>query len=371
MMRCVRPACAGALILLAVGLLPRRVVLAQARPLPGATTATATITGTVVDEAGLSVDSAEVSISDAHLRVVTTSNGSFRLPGVSPGKAHVSVRKAGFDPLELDFEIAAGVTAALRLTIVAVAPPMTPETAPAGAGVDTTGTSNSRTSTLVGSVVDVDGAPLFGATVEEAASSTRTMTDSTGRFRLQGVQPGLSFVRVRKVGYLPEYFSLTAIAGRNISTTIRLRSAGPTLARVEVREDALRSDSKLRGFYERAAKGGGVFIERTEILKRNATQLSDILRGRNGITVYGQSAGGSVIAGRGFRLGGGQAGAGICPLPLILDGVSVPLRDGLTIDRVVSIQDVRAIEVYTSGPNVPAELANASTDCGAVVVWTR
>jgi Carboxypeptidase regulatory-like domain len=371
MMRCVRSASTGALILLAAGLFPRQGVLAQARPIPNAATATATITGTVVDEAGLSVDSAVVSIIDARLSVVTIANGSFRLAGVSPGKAHIVVRKLGFDPLELDFEIAAGVTAALRLTIVAVAPPMTSDTALNSAAVDSTAATNSRTSTLVGAVVDADGAPLFGATVEEAASSTRTMTDSAGRFRLQGLQPGLSFVRVRKVGYLPEYFSMTAIAGRNINSTIRLTRAGPTLAKVEVRDDALRSDTKLRGFYERAAKGGGVFIERSEILKRNATQLSDILRGRNGITVYGQSAGGSVIAGRGFRLGGGQAGAGICPLPLILDGVNVPLRDGLTIDRVVSIQDVRAIEVYTSGPSVPAELANGSTDCGAVVIWTR
>jgi len=51
--------------------------------------------------------------------------------------------------------------------------------------------------------------------------------------------------------------------------------------------------------------------------------------------------------------------------------VLVPLREGLTIDRVVNLQDVRAIEVYVSGPAVPADLANGNTECGAVVVWTR
>jgi len=364
--------------LLVLGFVPFTTGAAQTRPgrqAPAVAPLTATITGTVVDEAGLPVDSAIVSVRASDAAVVTGQGGAFRLPGLTAGKAQVSVTKSGFDPLIADFEIAPGVTVALRLTIMSFPPPMESDSAAPAIAADPapipSPAPSARKSTIIGTVIDPDGRPLFGATVEEASSNTRTMSDSAGRFRLQGILPGLSFVRVRKVGFLPEYFPLTAIAGRNITATVRLRPAGQTLAKVEVRADAMRADPKLRGFYERVARGGGVFIERTEILKRGASQVSDILRGRNGINVYGTGAGGTVIAGRQIRLAGGQGGAGVCPLPLILDGVLVPLREGLTIDRVVNLQDVRAIEVYVSGPAVPADLANGNTECGAVVVWTR
>jgi len=370
--RSIRPL--APLIALGFSLLPVSTGLAQTRPVrptPAVAPQSATITGTIVDEAGLPVDSAVITVSSGAASAVSGPDGAFRLPGVTAGKAQVSVTKSGFDALIADFEIAPGVTVALRLTILSIPPPMESDSAAPPVAADTAPRPSGRSSTVIGTVIDPDGQPLFGATIEEAASGTRTMSDSAGRFRLLGILPGLSFVRVRKVGFLPEYFPLTAIAGRNITASVRLRPTGQVLAKVEVRTDAMRADPKLRGFYERAARGGAVFIERAEILNRGASQVSDILRGRNGINVYGTGAGGALIAGRALRMAGGQGGAGVCPLPLILDGVRVPLRDGLTIDRVVNVQDVRAIEVYVSGPAVPAELANGETDCGAVVIWTR
>ncbi len=346
----------------------------QAKP---AVPATATLAGTIVDEGGIPVEGARISVPATAVSTISEAGGSFRLPGVSAGRASVEVSKEGFSTLVFDFEIAATVTVSLKLTLVSLPPAPMPDssaapadTAPEPEVAGAAGPANRRKVTFRGTVIDSGGAPIFGAIIEEAATATRTMSDSLGRFRLLGLDPGLLFVRARKLGYLAEYFPITGVSGKTVTATIKLRPAGQQLAAVTVRDRALAGDGKLRGFYERAAKGTGIFIERDELLRRNASQLSDVLRGRNGVTVYGGGANGNTIAGRGFRMAGGQ-GPGICPLPLILDGVYIKLQDGLTVDRIVNVQDVRAIEVYATGPQVPAELANGQTDCGAIVVWTR
>ncbi len=345
--------------------------LAAQQPTPRAPAptpaATATVTGTVVDEVGLPVGDALVATPDGKAKANTTADGSFTLTGVVPGKATIEVTKEGFKGLVFDFDIAAGVTVSLKLTIESVPPPMVD--ADSAEMVDDRDTG-SRFATVRGRVIDTLGRGVFGAQVSEASSRTATLTDSSGRFRLQNIEAGLAFVRVRKVGFLAEYFPVQTVAGKVATATIQLRPAGQQLATVEVREDAMRPNMRMQGYYERMKKGGGIFIERTELLQRNATQVSDVLRGRNGITVYrGNSPGaGATIAGRGLGIGGG--GVGVCPLPLILDGRLIPLR-GTSLDQWVNVQDVRAMEVYTSGPAVPAELASADTQCGAVVIWTR
>lgn len=341
---------------------------------PGAPAAPATITGSVVDEGGLVVAGARIGTPDGKVSTETLSDGSFRLEGVPAGKTTLELSKPGFTTLVFDFDIAAGVTVSLKLTLVSQPPPPEPDPALAADSADLaddkpTGT---RYAAIRGRVIDTLGRPVFGASVAEASSKTATLTDSSGRFRLQNIEAGLAFVRVRKLGFLPEYFPVTTVEGRTASAVIQLKAAGQQLATVDVREDAMRANPRMQGYYERMKRGGGIFVERTEILRRNVTQVSEILRGRNGIYVYPQGPGqGSIIAGRAFGIGGAGGQPGICPLALILDGVAIPMRGGTTIDQMVNVQDVRAMEVYLSGPSVPGELQGPQTECGAVVIWTR
>lgn len=370
------------LLLTMIGLLPTVFpagLAGQASPTRSgpATVATATIAGQIVDETATPIEGAVIVVSGSAASTRSGPTGAFRLSGVTPGKAAIEVSRDGYSTLAFDFDIAAGVTVSLKLTLATLPPPVPQDSAARADSVVATDTAADGRGavagkvTMQGRIIDSAGKPLFGAVIEEASSSLRTMSDSSGRFRLIGMAPGLAFVRARKIGYLAEYFPLTGVAGRTITATITLRPAGQQLAKVTVADRDLSRNEKMRGFYERAGKGTGIFIERDEIVRRNATQLSDMLRGRNGINVYSSGGNGTVLAGRGLRMAGGQGGPGICPLALILDGVYIKLQDGLTVDRVVNVQDVRAIEVYTTGPQVPAELANGQTDCGAVVVWTR
>jgi hypothetical protein len=345
------------------------------RPAAPAAPAPATITGSVVDEAGLVVSGARIGTPDGKLSAETQEDGTFRLAGVPAGKTTLEVSKPGFTTLVFDFDIAAGVTVSLKLTLVSQPPPTEAELATAAAdsadlASDTpTGT---RYAAIRGRVIDTLGRPVFGASVAEASSKTATLTDSAGRFRLQNIEAGLAFVRVRKLGFLPEYFPVTTVEGKTAGAVIQLKAAGQQLATVNVREDAMRANPRMQGYYERMKKGGGIFLERTEILRRNATQVSEVLRGRNGLYVYPAGPGqGSIIAGRAFGLGGTGGQPSVCPLALILDGVAIPMRGGTTIDQMVNVQDVRAMEVYTSGPSVPGDLQGPQTQCGAVVIWTR
>jgi hypothetical protein len=59
-----------------------------------------------------------------------------------------------------------------------------------------------------------------------------------------------------------------------------------------------------------------------------------------------------------------------CPLGVLIDGFTVPWND-TSIDRIVDVKNVRAVEVYKSGRSVPLGFQRTETFCGAVLVWTR
>ncbi len=341
---------------------------------PRDTTATATIIGVVLDSLGKPVGRALVRVATGSPSTTTDAQGQFRLAGVPAGEARVQVTSDGYAPLGFEFAIAVNVTVSLKLTLLPAPPapqaPVAPAvTEPPAGGVsagppDTIQAPPGRTS-ISGKVVDSAGKPIFGASVQAISTNLATVTDSGGRFRVQNLTPGLVFVRVRKIGYLSEYFPLQTESGRVATLTVKLRpaSSAPSLARVEVRADA-RRDARMVGFYERMRLGNGIFVEREELLRRNASSVSDVLRGRNGVNIIRDGSNNPMVFGRNLT------GAGYCAMGVLVDGVFVNTT-GMSMDQLVNTQDVRAIEVYKTGPAVPSEFQRRETDCGAVLIWTR
>lgn len=351
-----------------------RVAAAQATSQPARdSVARATIAGVVLDSLGKPVANATVRVAGGSPSTTTNGQGAFRLAGVPAGEARVQVTGAGYRPLGFQFAIAANVTVSLQLTLLpappeAIAPALPPspvEPSPVTAGPPDTVRVAAGRSGVSGKVVDSAGRAVFGASVQAISTLQSTVSDSAGRFRLQALSPGLVYIRVRKIGYLSEYFPLQTEAGRVASLTVKLRpsSGAPSLARVEVRADA-RREARMVGFYERMRKANGIFVEREELLRRNASQVTEVLRGRNGINIIRDGSNNPVVFGRNLT------GAGYCAMGVILDGVFVNTT-GMSIDQLVNTQDVRAIEVYKSGPGVPSEFQRRETDCGAVIIWTR
>ncbi len=355
-------------------IVPGAVLVAQgaAPPAPKRdSAATATIAGVVIDSAGKPVANATVRVATGSPSTTTDTQGQFRLVGVPAGEARVQVTGDGYTPLGFEFAIAANVTVSLKLTLLPAPtpPPAAVVSAPAAPAVtaaapDTSQVPPGRTS-ITGKVIDSTGRPIFGAAVQAISTNLSTLTDSLGRFRVQNLSPGLVFVRVRKIGYLSEYFPLQTEAGKVASVTVKLRpaSSAPALARVEVRADA-RRDARMVGFYERLRLGNGVFVEREELLRRNTSNISEVLRGRNGVNIIRDANNNPVVFGRNLT------GAGYCAMGVLIDGVFVNTT-GMSIDQLANTQDVRAIEVYKTGPSVPAAFQRRETDCGAVLIWTR
>lgn len=76
---------------------------------------------------------------------------------------------------------------------------------------------------VVGRVVDEDGRPLAGATVEVPSSFLTAETDADGRFVLR-LPPGPTRLVVRRIRYATTHADILADAGGMAPVTIRMRA---------------------------------------------------------------------------------------------------------------------------------------------------
>jgi hypothetical protein len=53
-----------------------------------------------------------------------------------------------------------------------------------------------------------------------------------------------------------------------------------------------------------------------------------------------------------------------------VDGASYPLY-GQSIDVMVQVVDIGAIEVYPGGATVPPQFGGRESACGIIAIWTR
>lgn len=360
--------------------LPALAALLAAQPRPAAPPAPTGVSGIVVDSAGTPIAGAFVAVEQFFRAdggtprrdtISTDAAGRFRLVGLDAGPHALDVQKPGYLVTRFDFEIAAGITADLRITLNA-APPELVQAAPVVASIgDTSAASRAQRGGAVisGKVISESGRPIAGAQVQAMGTNYNATTADDGTFRLGRLTGGPYFMRVRRVGYEPVVFTATLALGDSIYTTVKLPGLGPVgslLDTVKVRADFDRSSRRLRGFEERRRTARGLFIDKGEIDERKAFVVSDLLRGRANITVMRNPASGDVqVFGPRLSISGGQ-----CQLGLIIDGTLVPNVQG-SLDSLVPVDMIQGIEVYNSGTSVPSQFAQLGTDCGAIIIWTR
>jgi hypothetical protein len=111
--------------------------------------------------------------------------------------------------------------------------------------------------------------------------------------------------------------------------------------------------------------GTGRFIDRGEIERNGAANITDVLRTVTGLRVIQAGLSATVV------LSGNPAGRGLepqCHVRFYLDGMVIH-ADG-DVNRLVPLDWVEAIEVYRRAAEMPAEFLSDGT-CGAVAIWTR
>jgi hypothetical protein len=319
---------------------------------------TGAIEGVITDSAGVPVAQARVTADAVERVVLSDRDGKFVLPELPVGDHVVRVSKEGFEPLLFKLALPAPATLGVKLTLLPLSAAAVAEAYQrARAGV---------TSSIVGIVTDQYNVPIRFAQVSAMGAPHSTLTDSTGRFRMDRLAMGPYFLRVRKVGFGPVTLTVQLNNPDSVDLQIRLDSrAANVLATTTVTAESERGGARLKGFYERKGKASGFFFEAEEIARRRPPQLTDMFRSVPSLTVERDGSGRQVVLGR-------LIGTRRCAMGLIVDGTFIKDGNALgALDGIAPPDQVRAVEVYTSNVNVPAEFARPGTECGAVVVWTK
>lgn len=171
-------------------------------------------------------------------------------------------------------------------------------------------------------------------------------------------------------------FRGTRLAARNISVNVQehqsqlLVVALRTAPVVVVQRSSPAFDQRMAEFRRRRRAGGGVFLERAEIERRNPRTLTDLLRTVQGVRVLSQGSGFRYVTSHFRRLSqaAGSSGDGTCDMMLYLDGQPFPVESG-DADSRIRIEEIAAAEVYVSAGSVPRQFAGASAACGVIVLW--
>jgi hypothetical protein len=222
--------------------------------------------------------------------------------------------------------------------------------------------------------------------------SATAITDREGRFVLRGISPGKHLIRVRRIGFLPQYLNASFGSGEQREVIIVLAPGAYQLPDVET--SALPSKpieyaytTKYDEFFRRQRIGLGYYITRQDIDRRMASETSSLLMGvpgvwvipgapgitpnsvrvrtceKTGVWVDGvelRSLGGAIHQ---IPLGGSRAGRRGEGLPATPGEYT-----GEMLDRLIPLQ-IEMIEVYTGPARMPAETVGNS--CAAIMIWTR
>jgi len=150
------------------------------------------------------------------------------------------------------------------------------------------------------------------------------------------------------------------LAGQAGAAEVELANVAVTLDTVRVTAQRLYASRRLLDMERRARLGMGRIYGANELNKRNPFVLTDVLRMVPGIrVVHGRFSDAVVMRDRG--------GFGFCRPEFIVDNVRMMVDDGFPVNWMVQMNDVLAVEVYTTV--IPAEFMSR-TQCGMIVVTT-
>jgi len=124
-------------------------------------------------------------------------------------------------------------------------------------------------------------------------------------------------------------------------------------------------NSQLTEFRRRRSGGGGVFLDRAEIERRNPRTLTDLVRTIPGVRVVPRPTGFRYVSSH-FRRVAGDIGT--CDVMLYLDGQPFLMETG-DADARIRISEIIALEAYVTAGSVPRQFAGSDAACGVILIW--
>ncbi len=231
-----------------------------------------------------------------------------------------------------------------------------PDTARADSETPRARRRSTATVQTIGYVRDTAGAAIARATVAGPGRDAATRTDSSGRFTLSHAPAGTQTLEVRALGYIPRRIIVdlpdtsSAIAPIVLSRVTNLLSTVPVTAR-----------RSFAGFEARRRNGVGLFLDADAIRQRNPWDAADILRQLPGVVIGKRTSFSAKIL--------TKFGKQSCEPSIWIDGVEL-LSKSKDLDAFVSVESIRAVEVFNFPAEVPRDFAG-DPFCGAILFWTR
>jgi hypothetical protein len=228
--------------------------------------------------------------------------------------------------------------------------------------------------------------PVAGVEVRVAPRRAAQRTDSAGRARLGGLDPGSYSLEARRVGYRPVVRALSIRGEDSIQIALALTSVPAELKPVIVQQHPV--PTPLWEFEERRKRAVGQFVTAAQIDSSFGASLDAIIVARiRGLRVSGDNANGfRVMSLRPATEHAFMKVPGPCWPVVYLDGVQ--LADGGEQGPDIAMADtwsIGGIEYYSpsevpvqyrqsgalsgrpgSGRDVPT-----SPSCGVLLIWTR
>ena len=244
------------------------------------------------------------------------------------------------------------------LAAVALSGPGTPSHAQQPAG-----------GTIVGVVHDTAGRPLAAANVSLHPGDRRAQTDSSGRFSITGLGADNYTVRARKFGYRFDSWDVKLGNAGRVEVKLTLENAPMLLDTLKISASQPCPTLDIRAFLCRRQRGGGVFMDYTDIDDKEKFYVAELFSDVPGILVD-------------FRITGGGPAYSIRPR---VSGCINSVVDGRPANPASPVPElagrVIAIEIYTRPDSVPKELREylwpksgdrARTGrCIVIVYWTN
>jgi len=231
-----------------------------------------------------------------------------------------------------------------------------------------------KSTSVVGTVARAaTSAPIVGASVELIGIGS-VRTDSAGTFRFVDVPAGTLMLRTTMIGLRPSLKVLSLGATEEIHLTVTLDAAVQELPAMTVREDSSRTPSLLSdptGFDARRRNAtGGLYILAADIEKKHLVETEEIF---HGIPSIYMDTGGIVVVNRGVNSTRDLERKGdqfyhCIGAQVVLDGAPMPQPFNI---NEVSLDRIRAIEVYRGAATTPAPLRTLKTNCGTIAIWTK
>ena len=222
---------------------------------------------------------------------------------------------------------------------------------------------------IAGIVRDTAGKPVAAANVTLHPGDRRAQTDSSGRFSIEGLGDDNYTIRARKFGYRGDSWDVKISKAGHVDVKLALENAPVLLDTVKISASEPCPTQSIRAFLCRRQRGGGIFLDYTDIDDKEKTYVGELFYEVPDILVdYKINDYGPVYAIRPRRsscinsLVDGRPASAASPIPE-------------NTGRLI------ALEIYTRPDSVPKELReflwpksgelSRTGRCMVIVYWTN